>query len=564
MTSSHTLNESVFGAWKSDTHVALAVKCLLTYVTGQRRCPPAPAEDMGSAASATPASIAAKKEAEKEHNDWVDKDGQARAIIARRLPYDHRHLLTTSPTSKALWDAIMEKYESRRSAAATMTTLVDMFHRRWVDGTIEGHINYYRETNQLLAKFDPSGSANPAETFCLPERVLTGLLVASIPDAGHWGTVKATIFINEVFGFEQTAARLMAEAHRLKLNEAMNPARPAEALPSPTAHYSRAQAARCTHCGKSGHRDDKCWGLHPELAPDDVQERKRQSKKDAKKTGKKGGSKARRQSSSDESNDDWHAHCAVLMDGNRADSTASEQTTPTVAVPASALTSASVPASLRVSDSDGEPASDLGSCSSSKVIASDWLVDSAASQHCCNQREMFNAFEPATGKGSSVILGDGRRIPVRGSGTIKVSASTLGRPSSGTLRDVLYTPDMAVSLLSVPSLASAGLEVLFRDRGCTIRQGRKVIAQARKAANNLFQLTLVKRAKPAALSARSDQARPDFGRRSETPGRGGAAPAAAGSKPTGPALASTDIKPAISPRRSTATYAAALTQGLRH
>ena len=77
---------------------------------------------------------------------------------------------------------------------------------------------------------------------------------------------------------------------------------------------------------------------------------------------------------------------------------------------------------------------------------------------------MVNTFEPATGKGSSVILGDGRRIPVRGSGIIKVSASTLGWPSSGTLRNVLYTPDMAVSLLSVPSLASAGLEVLIRDR----------------------------------------------------------------------------------------------------
>jgi hypothetical protein len=138
-----------------------------------------------------------------------------------------------------------------------------------------------------------------------------------------------------------------------------------------------------------------------------------------------------------------------------------------------------------------------------KSLVTDWLVDSGASLHYCHQREMFDTFEPVTGKGRSVILGDGRRIPVAGCGTLKMSVPVLGGLSSATLTNVQYTPDMAVNLLSVPSLTEAGLEVRFLDRGCTIRRRRKVIARARKVANNLFQLTMAKRVQPAAGSGQT-------------------------------------------------------------
>ena len=185
-------------------------------------------------------------------------------------------------------------------------------------------------------------------------------------------------------------------------------------------------------------------------------------------------------------------------DGEAAQQVASAMTPP---IPGRAS------AALRASESPDEEKVSIHSVGiKGKSLVTDWLVDSGASLHYCHQREMFDTFEPMTGKGKSVILGDGRRIPVSGYGTLKVSVPVFGGLSTTTLtnRYVQYTPDMAVNLLSVSCLTETGLEVRFIDRDCTIRRGRKVIARARKVANKLFQLTMAKRMAHSGKSQESD------------------------------------------------------------
>jgi transposase InsO family protein len=529
--SSRTLNDSVYGGWKGDTQIALEGKRLLTYVTGERR-QPTPWSGVGGASDA--ASAAAREKAEDKILEWKEKDGQAKSIIARRLPHDHRHLVTAATTSKALWDSIVKKYESNRSGASIAATVIEVANKRWVDGSLEKHISWFRETNQLLARFESPDPDNPTECNHFPQRILSCLLVNSIPSTGDWGAVKASIFANNMFQsskssqFELVAAQLMGEAHRLRLDESsrQTPANPSTALyssgqsalstaPKQTDSPSDERNGRpfCTHCRNLGHKKDTCWKLHPDLAPEHKPRRQRssRSRKDGKESSNKASSKegkraSRAQYDSDEESSDgqgsppprrrdrspdgW-SHCAVTAENDEdGDCEAPRQVA--TAIPPSVSGRASV--SLRASESPVEEKVSIHSVGiRGKSLVTDWLVDSGASLHYCHQREMFDAFESITGKGKSVILGDGRRIPVSGYGTLKVSVPVFGGLIATSLTNVQYTPDMAVNLLSVSCLTETGLEVRFVDRECTIRRGRKVVARAYKVANRLFQLTVAKR-----------------------------------------------------------------------
>ena len=488
------------------------------YVDGSLPCPPAwagAAEDLRGAAASKEAIL-----------KWTTKDRLAKSIISSKLPFDHLHMTDAARTSQDLWDDIVRKYEKNRSGAAVASAVQDMMTRKWESGSLEQHIAWFRSTNQLLARFEPGRQQVVTTGAALPEHVLSMMLSLSIPNTAEWGAVKANVYATSLFQFEETAARLLGESQRLQM-EAKD-----RRVTSAAAHYSKGQPnaddrkderPTCSHCEKRGHKADKCWTLHPELTPGYVQQRQqrrssqRDSKKDAKKDGKRDSKKdskraapARHESNSDsESSGGWasSSYCAVLMDdeedGDEDDGTALEQAAsavielPSGSVPASAPLHAPMRAAQLV-----EEAVSLHSVGiKGGSLMSDWLVDSGASLHYCHERDLFDTLEPVSGR--FVLLGDGRRIPVMGCGTLKVSASVSGRLSTATLANVQYTPDMTVNLLSVSGLTSTGLEVRFCDRDCTIRRGRKVVARARKVANKLFQLTMAKRVEPAQRSKKS-------------------------------------------------------------
>jgi transposase InsO family protein len=500
------LSESSYGEWKGRMQDELECKELFSYVTGERQRPALPPPPVGPEDADA---AAARERADAKCQKWKDKDNKAKGMIAQRLPSDHRHLKTAASSSRALWDSIVQKYEHDRSAASIATTVVQVANKRWVDGSLEKHISWFRETNQRLAQSEVSNGADPTELNHFPQRILSCLLVNSIPSVGDWGAVKASIFTNGALKFEQVAAQLLGEAHRLKLDESSRQSAPTPM--SAAAHYSSrgrpepaaapwqtagGEKPTCSYCNKRGHTQEKCWQRYPDQAPDHWKQRRSQSKTQSDR-GKRAGQKSRsgrgegQAGSAQQHEDDdegqsprsprW-AHCAVTTEEDEDDVTMA----PPASVPAS------VPASLSASEPTDAKVSVYSVGIKGKSLVTDWLVDSGASLHYCHQREMFDSFEAVTGKGRWVILGDGRRIPVAGYGTLRMSVPVFGGLNAATLTNVQFTPDMAVNLLSVPSLTEAGMEVRFLGRDCTIRQGRKVIARARKVANNLFQLTMAK------------------------------------------------------------------------
>jgi hypothetical protein len=179
---------------------------------------------------------------------------------------------SAATTSKQLWDAIVRKYEQNRNTATIASTMQEIFTKNWESGNLEQHIAWYRSTNQLLlARFDPGIALAATTGAAVQEHVLVVALSNSIPNTAEWGAVKANIHATSLFRFEETASRLMGEWQRLQMEPKDSRVSSAAAahfsVGLPSADDRNDERPVCSHCDKPGHKADKCWTLHPDLAP---------------------------------------------------------------------------------------------------------------------------------------------------------------------------------------------------------------------------------------------------------------------------------------------------------
>ena len=96
----------------------------------------------------------------------------------------------------------------------------------------------------------------------------------------------------------------------------------------------------------------------------------------------------------------------------------------------------------------------------------DWIVDSGATSHMCNNRSMFVQLNEL-GPSEKVTLGDGSSLDVAGKGTVDMDMLLRDGSRRGcALKKVLYVPELAYNLVSVSRAAEAGKSVNFHDLGC--------------------------------------------------------------------------------------------------
>ena len=74
----------------------------------------------------------------------------------------------------------------------------------------------------------------------------------------------------------------------------------------------------------------------------------------------------------------------------------------------------------------------------------DWLIDSGASSHMCNNKVLFSELEDITS--IDVVLGDDHLLKATGVGKVPVLSKVPGGTQSCTLHDVLYVPGLALYL----------------------------------------------------------------------------------------------------------------------
>ena len=99
----------------------------------------------------------------------------------------------------------------------------------------------------------------------------------------------------------------------------------------------------------------------------------------------------------------------------------------------------------------------------------EWIIDSGASSHMCNEQSNFKEFVQLQST-EKVALGDGSTLDVKGEGTIDMEMILQdGTRRVCVLNNVLYVPNLAYNLVSVSRATDAGKTVDFDDSACEFR-----------------------------------------------------------------------------------------------
>ena len=121
------------------------------------------------------------------------------------------------------------------------------------------------------------------------------------------------------------------------------------------------------------------------------------------------------------------------------------------------------------------------------VRSSEWIIDSGATCHMCNNKNMFCEMNPLS-EFQTVSVGDGHSLDVAGLGTVSLNMIL---PNSENklckLYNALYVPELSYNLISVSKASKAGKTVKFIDNVCEIMQPNgEIILNAEKRDNLYF------------------------------------------------------------------------------
>ena len=118
-----------------------------------------------------------------------------------------------------------------------------------------------------------------------------------------------------------------------------------------------------------------------------------------------------------------------------------------------------------------------------------WILDSGATNHISCLRSMFKQFKHYD---STIKVGDGRQLQVKGIGTVECEIITRGEKRKLVISETLYVPDLSTNLISIGVLSKKGFEIIFSEDSCKIKLNNELIAEGTKWANNgnLYQLNV--------------------------------------------------------------------------
>ena len=97
-------------------------------------------------------------------------------------------------------------------------------------------------------------------------------------------------------------------------------------------------------------------------------------------------------------------------------------------------------------DDDITDSESTGALSSEHNACDQWILDSGATCHMCNQERLFSDYQ-ALQDPLNVVLGDGRSLQATGHGSVVLK---MKQPNGKTtLQDVLLVPNLAYNLLTL-------------------------------------------------------------------------------------------------------------------
>lgn len=117
-----------------------------------------------------------------------------------------------------------------------------------------------------------------------------------------------------------------------------------------------------------------------------------------------------------------------------------------------------------------------------------WLADSGASAHMCNNRGWFKDVKLPDLSRSTIEVGNGDKIAVKGIGNVELTTTIAGEEIKFTLKDVLWIPDLSTNLLSIGAAAEAGLTATFGLREFALQKDGRIFLTGERIADNLYRM----------------------------------------------------------------------------
>ena len=120
-----------------------------------------------------------------------------------------------------------------------------------------------------------------------------------------------------------------------------------------------------------------------------------------------------------------------------------------------------------------------------------WIVDSGATCHICNDRNSFVELHNLK-KTLDVTLGDGHTLKAIGHGTVILMMKTGCLRRKCKLHDVLFVPNLTCNLLSVSKAVEKGISVTFNERGCVIKDAKHRLITVGYKVGSLYHVMYAK------------------------------------------------------------------------
>ncbi|KAH9054466.1 hypothetical protein Ae201684P_018185 [Aphanomyces euteiches] len=106
--------------------------------------------------------------------------------------------------------------------------------------------------------------------------------------------------------------------------------------------------------------------------------------------------------------------------------------------------------------------------------SNEWVIDSGASDHFCNNSSWFTNLEPSTGV---VRAANGGDMAIEGCGSIHLEMNTPSGIVEVELQNVSYMPSLQYNLFSLSRVSQHGFTTEFSKDTCLIKRGKDILAQ---------------------------------------------------------------------------------------
>lgn len=105
-----------------------------------------------------------------------------------------------------------------------------------------------------------------------------------------------------------------------------------------------------------------------------------------------------------------------------------------------------------------------------------WFVDSGASEHIVNDRNLFTKLERMETPMEIAVVKNGESVTAKYSGTVVVNSMVENRMIKCTVKNVLYVPEARCNLFSVRKVESAGMTIVFENAKVKVFRNSQIVA----------------------------------------------------------------------------------------